>query len=331
MRALTTVPYGQPASICLTDVELRALRAGEVCVRMRATSFNGSDWEYVTGHPGYTRLFGFRRPRFSTYGSDVAGEVVAVGPKVEGLAPGDRVFGDVLGEFGALAQRAVVPAKHLQPMPEGLDHAEAACLCQSGAIAWHAMHFRGGPAAGARVLIVGGGGGSGMFLIQLAKRRGCHVTAIDNGAKQEFMRSMGADEVVDFTRTDFEQLDARYDFIVDLVAPHPLHVYRERLDPGGTYVVVGGPVGRMLWTLVAGPFVGLFGGLFGGRRTMRVLAVPQNAGLLDMAKLVVDGELQVVIDRRYPLDQAAEALRWFGQGEACGKVVVEMPGAAGES
>lgn len=315
MKAVVYDRYGGPERLRVEEFPKPVPAPGEVLVAVAGTSVNLSDWECLTGTPLYARLGGLRSPAVRTLGSDIAGVVEGVGNGVTRFRPGDEVYGDNLGLKGGFAQYAVAPATALAHKPERLTFVEASTIPQAGAIA-----LQGTVKArmGARVLINGAGGGSGSFAIQLAKRTGAHVTAVDNGSKLEFMRAVGADEVIDYAVEDFTRASKPFDLVLDLVAHRSVFAYRRSLTRGGTYRCVGGSVGTLLRVLTAGSMVGPATG-----RSLGVLAVKQGPAHFEpLAALVAEGEVQVHVDRTFSLDQVPEALAYVGQGRALGKVVV---------
>lgn len=314
MRAVVQDRYGGPEVLRVEDVPVPSPAAGQVLVRVAATSLNLSDWECLTGSPLYARIGGLRTPARPTLGSDIAGVVESVGEGVTRFAPGDRVFGDNLALKGGFAELALAPEPTLAPLPEGLDFVEASTIPQAGAIALQGM-ARVRP--GARVLINGAGGGSGTFAIQLAKERGAHVTAVDNASKLDHMRSLGADAVVDYEREDFTRGEP-HDLVLDLVAHRSVLAYRRSVTRGGTYRCVGGSVGTLLRVLTAGSVLGLATG-----RSLGVLVVKEGPEhFLPLAELVTAGDVRVHVDRTFTLDDVPEALAHVGAGRALGKVVV---------
>ncbi|TPV96313.1 MAG: NAD(P)-dependent alcohol dehydrogenase [Myxococcales bacterium FL481] len=320
MTAMVYQAYGPPESIAVTTVDTPTPQRDQVLVRVKAASINLSDWEMLVGRPLYSRIWGLRRPRFRTLGSDVAGTVVAVGSAVAKLKPGDDVFGDIMGHFGGFAEYVTVPAAVLYAKPAELEFVTAATLPQAAVIALRGIWDRGQLVAGQHVLINGAGGGSGTFAIQLAKARGATVTGVDNEHKQDYMRSAGADHVVDYRREDFAAHHRRYDLVLDLVAYRPLSVYRRILTPRGRYFLVGGSMTRLLQAACVGPLLSLVGG-----QRLGVLAVePQPDDFARAARLTIDGTLRPHVERTFPLRGVAEALRRVGEGHACGKVVVTM-------
>ena len=317
MRAAVHDRYGPPEVLRIEDVPTPTPVKGQVLVEVVATSINLSDWEGLRGSPAYARMGGLRSPSRRTLGSDIAGRVSAVGDGVTRFRPGDEVYGDNLALMGGFAEYAVAAESALAPKPPGLTFAQASTLPQAGAIA---MQGTVGAAAGRRVLINGGGGGSGSFAIQLAKRLGAHVTGVDNGAKLEFMRSLGADDVLDYRREDFTRREPGYDLILDLVAHRSVFAYRRALAPGGRYRCVGGSVRALLRVLT----VGVLAGRLTGRRLGVLVVRPGPDAFRPLADLCLAGEIDIHIDRTFGLDDVAAALAHVGEGRALGKVVVEI-------
>ena len=315
MQAVVYERYGLPDVLRVEDVPIPSPAPGQVLLRVAATSINLSDWEGLRGSPFYARLGGLRSPRRATLGSDIAGIVEAVGQGVTRFKLGDDVYGDNLQLMGGFAQYAVAPESVLALKPPELTFAEASTIPQAGAIA---IQGTVGASTGRRVLINGAGGGSGSFAIQLAKRAGAHVTGVDNADKQAFMRSLGADEVIDYRRNDFTRGNEPYDLILDLVAHRSVFAYRRALSLGGRYRCVGGSVPALLRVLTIGATVGLVTG-----RSLGVLVVkPGPAYFQPLTDLCVAGHVDTHIDRTYTLDEVPEALAHVGEGRALGKVVV---------
>jgi NADPH:quinone reductase-like Zn-dependent oxidoreductase len=313
--------YGPPEALRQVDVPRPTPGASQVLVKLHAVSLNGSDWEGLRGRPAYARIGGLIRPRRKILGSDIAGQVEAVGPKVTRWKPGDEVFGDNLALLGGFAEYACARETALAAKPAGMSYEEAAAIPQAGVIALQGIRRRGRVQPGHRVLVNGAGGGAGMYAVQLAKVAGAHVTGVDNAGKLEFIRSLGADEALDYTRVDFTRTGERYDLVLDLAGYRSAFAYRRALAPGGRYLFVGGAVPSLLQVLLVGPLI--------GRRDdkrVRVLAVhPNTDDLLAVADLCQAGAIRTVIDRRFSLAEAAEALRYLGEGRNNGKVIVTIP------
>jgi len=318
MKAVVYTRYGPPDVLRVTNVATPVPKDNEVLVRVAAVSLNRSDWETLRGKPLYARIGGPFRPRHHVLGSDIAGRVQAAGPRVTLFRPGQDVFGDILRHMGGFAQYVCVPESTLAPMPAGMTYAEAAALPQAGAIALQGIRDKGQVQRGQKVLVNGAGGGSGMYAIQLAKLHGAEVTGVDNAEKLEFMRSVGADHVIDYTREDFTANGRAYDLILDLAAHRSAFAYPASLVPGGRYLYVGGSVTTLLQALLAGPVIGRADG-----RKIRLLAVRLGVEhLAPMVELCQAGKIATVIDRRYPLSETPAALRYLGEGHAKGKVVI---------
>jgi NADPH:quinone reductase-like Zn-dependent oxidoreductase len=244
--------------------------------------------------------------------------VEAAGRHATRFRPGEDVFADILSHMGGFAESVCVPETALAPMPAGMTYEEAAALPQAGAIALQGIQDKGQVQPGQKVLINGAGGGSGMYAIQLAKLNGAEVTGVDNAEKLEFMRSLGADHVIDYTRDDFTSNGRSYDLILDLAAHRPAFAYQRSLMPGGRYLYVGGSVATLLQVLLIGPVIGRAEG-----KKIRLLAVRQGAQhLAPIVELCQAGKLATVIDRRYRLSEVPEALRYLGEGHAKGKIVI---------
>jgi len=315
MRAVVADTYGPPESLRIEDVPTPSPTTNQVLLRVVATSINLSDWEGLRGTPLYARIGGLRRPARRTLGSDVAGYVEAIGSGVSRFRVGDEVYGDNLELKGGFAEYAIAPEAALAHKPEELTFAEASTIPQAGAIALRGI---ASVTQGQRMLINGAGGGSGSFAIQLAKRAGAHVTGVDNAGKLEFMRTVGADHVIDYRDEDFTRTAEPYDLVLDLVAHRSPFAVRRALAPGGRYRCVGGPVRTLLPIVTIGSIIGRL-----TRRRIGMLVVrqgPEHFGPLTDRCLA--GDIAIHIDRTFTLDEVPEALRYVGDGHARGKVVV---------
>ncbi|MGW4766882.1 NAD(P)-dependent alcohol dehydrogenase [Nocardia sp. NPDC004278] len=316
MKAVVYDRYGGPEVLSIAEVPVPSPGPKQVLVQVHATSINLSDWETLRGTPLYSRIGGLRAPRRPVLGSDIAGRVEAVGSEVTLFAPGDEVYGDNLMLKGGFAEYAVVPESALAHKPASLSFAEASTLPQAGAIA---LQGTAGIAAGMSVLINGAGGGSGAFAIQLAKSAGAHVTGVDNAAKLAFMRTLGADEVIDYLAEDFTRAGP-YDRVLDLVAHRSVFAYRRSVARGGRYRCVGGTTRALLRLTTVGVVTGMVTG-----RSLGVLAVKEGpAHFTPLADSCVAGRIGIHIDRSFSLDETANALAHVGAGRALGKVVVEI-------
>ncbi len=316
MRAVVQHRYGGIEHLELTELASPSPAADQLLVRVLAASLNLSDWEGLTGRPAYARIGGLRRPARPVLGSDVAGVVEAVGAGVTAFAPGDEIYADNLGLKGGFGELTVVPAEAAAPKPAGLTFAEASTIPQAGPIA---LQGTAGAGPATRILINGAGGGSGAFAVQVAAAAGAEVTAVDNHTKLDFLRSLGADHVLDHHTTDFAATGERYDVILDLVADRSIRACLGALRPGGRYRAVGGPVS----TLVPLTLAGLALRPLTDRRIGLLMVADGPERFTPMAERVLAGEVAVHIDRTVGLAEVPEALAAIGAGRAIGKIVVE--------
>ena len=256
MKAVVYSRYGPPEMLRLEEVDRPVPKDNEVLVQVRAVSVNASDWEILRGKPLYSRIGGPFRPRYRTLGSDIAGRVEATGPGVTRFRPGDEVFGDNLSLMGGFAEYARAAEKSLALKPTGMSFEVAAAIPQAGVIALQGIRRKGNVQPGQRVLINGAGGGAGSFAVQLAKVAGAEVTGVDGTAKLDFLRSLGADHVVDYTHEDFTRTGEHYDLVLDVIAHRSVFDYRRAIAARGQYLYVGGSVSTLLQILTMGLLIG---------------------------------------------------------------------------
>jgi NADPH:quinone reductase-like Zn-dependent oxidoreductase len=320
MKAVVYTEYGSPDVLQLKEVERPVPKDDELLIKVHAVSVNRSDWEGLIGKPLYARLAGLRKPGRPILGSDIAGRVEMAGKNNRQFQPGDTVFGEMEDYHGGFAEYACTRGTAWALKPAGLTFAEAAAIPQAGVIALQGLRDHGQVQPGSRVLINGAGGGAGSFAVQLAKYHGADVTGVDSTDKLEFMRSLGADHVIDYTREDFTKNGQQHDLILDLIAHRSVFAYQRALRPYGRYVAVGGSVATLVQILLLGPWIRRATG-----KTLRVLAVRRNRhDLTSIAALCEAGAIVPVIDRRYRLSDVPEALRYLGEGRANGKVVITV-------
>ena len=323
MKAFVRDRYGAPEVLTLEEVAKPAVKAGEVLVRVRAASLNQGDLDYLYGRPFLTRLgIGLRRPRSPRLGFDAAGEVEAVGQGVTHFKPGDEVFGD-LTQFGhgTFAEYVSAPERAWATKPPSLSFDEAATLPQAAILALQALRGGGGVTPGDRVLVNGASGSVGPFAVQIAKAFGAHVTGVCRTSKIDFVRGLGADEVVDYTREDYAQGRERYNWIVDVAGNRSILECRRALKRRGVYVMVGGSTSRICGCLFLGPLISL-----AERKKMGFLWWKpfRQEDVVLLTGLIADGKVRAVIDRTYPLDELAEALQYLEAGHARGKIVITV-------
>ena len=324
MKAIAQDRYGSVDVLELRDVEVPEVGADEVLVRVHAAGAGPDVWHIMTGQPYFARLMlGLRGPKEHVRGWDVAGTVEAVGANVTTLEVGDEVMGVAPGSF---AEYAVGKADKLVRKPERLSFEEAAAVPVSGCTALQALR-KAGVGPGQTVLVIGAGGGVGTLTVQIAKALGARVTGVASTDKLDLVRSIGADEIIDYTREDFTDGSRRWDVIVDTAGRRPLRKLRRAMTPKGTLVIVGGDGGGR-WT--GGFFRGILRGpllsLVVGQRLCGLSAKENQADLLALAELIEADSVTPVVDRTFDLVEAADAIRYLEQGHPRGKVVVTVQG-----
>lgn len=323
MRAAARDHYGPATNVRVRTVPRPEIADDEVLVRVHAAGVDRGVWHVMTGLPYPIRLagFGFRAPTIPVLGTDVAGVVEAVGAAVTRFAPGDAVFG--MGQ-GSFAEFVAAPEDKLAPKPTTLNFVQAAAMPVSGVTALQAMRDKGGVEAGHKVLVIGASGGVGTFAVQVAKALGAEVTGVCSPHKAVIVRSTGADRVIDYTREDFAADGPLYDVIIDIGGNSPLARLRRALTPTGTLVITGGETDgrwlggndRQIRAVLLSPFV---------RQTLRTFVASEtHADLQVLAELAETGKLAPVIDRTYPLADAAAAIQHVADGRARGKVVLDV-------
>jgi NADPH:quinone reductase-like Zn-dependent oxidoreductase len=333
LKAITQDRYGSSEVLQLADIEKPTPGDDEVLIRVRAAGVGPEVWHVMTGRPYFVRLMGFgvRKPKARVIGRDVAGSVEAVGSQVTGFTPGDEVFGSCRGALAEYAcasvgdESGVNDGGVLAPKPANLTFEQAAGISTSGCTAVQGLRDAGGLQAGQSVLIIGASGGVGTFAVQVAKALGAQVTGVCSTAKMDLVRSIGADEVIDYTREDFTEQPPPYDLILDTAGRRSLSRLRRALAPGGTLVIVGGEGGgrmtggfeRQLMAAVLSPFV--------PQRLRSLTAVDRRKDLLFLKDLIEAGQVTPVVDRTYPLDEADKALTDADEGHGRGKKIITVP------
>ena len=322
MQAITLDRYGPPEVLRLAEVERPVPGQGEVLVRVVAGSANPRDWHLMRGLPYVARpQMGLRRPKFRLPGSDVAGVVEAIGAGVTRFAAGDEVFANV--EEGGFSESTSVPEEVLAHKPANLTFEEAAAVPLAAITAVQGLRHAG-VREGHRVLVVGASGGVGHFAVQIAKALGAHVTGVSSTPNVEFVRSLGADEVIDYTREDWTEGGPRFDVILQLGGTTPARVARRALKRDGVLALSSGegggrwlgPMPRIVASMVLSPFVSQKVGPF--------LAVASAEDLETIRTMIESGALRPVIERTYPLDETAEAIRKVETAHVRGKLAVSV-------
>ncbi|WP_246067507.1 NAD(P)-dependent alcohol dehydrogenase [Paenibacillus koleovorans] len=321
MQALVCDSYGTPDDLRLEEVVIPVPKEHEVLIAVHAASVNSWDWDLLRGRPYLTRLGAFRKPRYRILGADVAGRVIAVGVAVERFRPGDEVFGDLSGcGWGGFAEYVCATEAALTLKPEGVSFEQAAAIPQAAVLALQGLRDKGKLAGGQQVLINGAGGGVGTFGIQYAQLLGAEVTGVDRGEKLEALLAIGADHALDYQLEDFTLSGKQYDLILDVVGVRSVMDIKRALKPGGSYVMVGGTTPRILQALLASPITSRLE----RKKVSLLLHKPNHNDQLVWKSYVEAGQVKPVLDRVFPLSDAAQALAYFGEGRAIGKVVVSM-------
>ncbi len=336
MKAITIDRYGPPDVLQLREMKNPIVEDDDVLVKIRAASANPYDWHVMTGLPYIARAqFGLLRPKTTGMGADLAGTVEAVGKNVKLFCPGDEVFGEVDGEvpgqpmleLGSFAEYVCVKEGSVVHTPKGLTFEQAAAIPLAGHTALRGLRDQAGVVPGQRVLINGASGGVGTFAVQIAKALGAEVTGVCSTRNLDMVRSIGADQVVDYTREDFVQGGQRFDVMLDNVGNRKLSECRKVLRPGGAYLASFGqpghrwfgPMLRLVWMAATSAFVSQNMVTLTTRRT--------REALLDLKGLVEEGKISPLIDRTYRLEEAVEAMRYLEKGHARGKVVISVADA----
>ena len=316
MKAIVQDGYGSPDVLVLREIAEPVGGDDRVLVRVRAASVNAADWHLMGRLPHLIGML-LRTPRTSVRGMDMAGHVGAVGKNVTQFKPGDEVFGTGIGAF---AEYATAPEDRLAPKPRNLTFEQAAAIPVAGLTALQGLRDKAHLRPGQRVLIYGAGGGVGTFAVQIAKALGAHVTAVSSTRNVDLVRSIGADEVMDYTKEDFTKRGQRYDILFDIGANRSFADCRRVLAPNGTLVLVGAASG--LWTILSRLLKAQLMSRIGNQRITSFLARVRHEDLVVLKELVEAGKLSPVIDRQYPLSEVPDALRYVGTREARGKVVI---------
>ena len=319
MKAIVYTKYGSPDVLQLKDVEQPTPKDDEVLIKIRAASVNAYDWHFLTADIFLIRFMGggLLKPKDTRLGADMAGRIEAVGRDVKQFKPGDEVFGMVQGGF---AEYTCAPESSLALKPINTSFDEAAAIPMAAITALQGLRDEGHIQAGQKVLINGASGGVGTFAVQIAKSFGTEVTAVCSTRNVEQARSIGADHVIDYTKENFTKSGQQYDLVFAANGYHSLSAYKRTLTPRGIYVMAGGTMAQIFQSMLFGSLMSETGG-----RTMGGVSAKRNqADLAFLKELVEDGKVKPVIDRRYPLSEAAEALRYLGEGHARGKIVITM-------
>jgi NADPH:quinone reductase-like Zn-dependent oxidoreductase len=334
MKAMVYHTYGSPDVLQCEEVAKPVPTDNQVLIRVHAAALNALDVGLMKGRPYVARFFfGFPNPKVTRPGRDVAGEVEAVGSSVTRFKPGDAVFGACTGNSwmdiadGAFADYACTVEKALAKKPSNITFEQAASVAVAGLTALQGLRDKGRLQPGQKVLINGAGGGVGTFAVQIAKALGGEVTAVSNSKNVDLMRAIGADHVIDYTHEDFTTNRQHYDIIFDCHPNHSPLACRRVLNSDGIYVAVGGPTGHLAGAIVrmlTTVFIAFVVSRFASRKLVMFVAKVNKEDLITLGELMASGKVTPVIDKCYPLNETAEAMRDLDQGRARGKLVVSL-------
>jgi NADPH:quinone reductase-like Zn-dependent oxidoreductase len=322
MKAIVYTKYGSPDVLQLKEVEKPVPKDNEVLVKVQAASVNALDWRLMRADPFLARLYsGFLKPKNTVLGADIAGRVESVGKNVKQFQPGDEVFGDIFRcGLGGFAEYACASENAMVLKPVGIPCEEAAAVPVAAVTALQGLRDKGHLQPGQRVLINGASGGVGTFAVQIAKSFGAEVTGVCSTGNLDMVRSIGADQVIDYTQEDFTKNGQHYDLILAANGYHSISDYKRALSHKGIYVMSGGSEAQMFQALFLGPLISMMG----SKKISNLRMVSNQKDLFFMKELIEAGKVKPVIDRRYPLSEVAQAIRYLEEGHAKGKVVITV-------
>jgi len=321
MKAIVFETYGSAEVLHLQDVPTPKPKNDEVLLKVQTSSINDWDWGLLRGVPFASRaMFGLYKPHLQILGCDVAGTVEAVGSEVTQFEVGDEVFGDLCRcRFGGFAEYTCANASALIKKPSEMSFVQAAAIPHPGVLALQALNYRGALEPGQKILFNGAGGGAGTLAVQIAKSIGAEITVVDKGIKLEMLLHLGADHVIDYQEEDFTQGGKLYDLIIDVAAYRSIFDYKRALAPGGRYAMVGGPSPKIFQLLLLGPLISITSGA-----KLGLMVHQPNKDLGVLVELFEAGKMSPVIDRTYPLVDTAQAMRYYAEGQAQGKVIISV-------
>jgi NADPH:quinone reductase-like Zn-dependent oxidoreductase len=319
MKAIVYEEYGQPDVLHITEVAKPVPGDDEVLVKIHAVSINYVDWHVMTGKSILLRsMNGLFKPRKKILGDDIAGVVESVGPEVKHFKQGDAVFG--ICDAGGFAEYRCLPETSLALKPTSMTFEQAAAIPTAGITALQGVRDQGQVQSDQKVLIIGASGGVGMYAIQVAKSLEAHVTGVCSSRKMDFVRSIGADQVIDYTKHDFTQIEAGYDFIFAIAGDQSVFEYQRALLPGGTLVCAGGSTRQYFQALLLGPFISLYS----GKKFKSMFGNPTREDYQVLIELFESGKLNPNIDKIFPLSEVPAAMRYYGEGNVTGKIVINV-------
>jgi len=319
LKAIIYTKYGGPEVLEIKETEKPSPKDDEVLIKVHAVSLNDWDFGLLQGDFVNRILNGLRKPKRQILGSDIAGQIEAVGKNINKFKAGDEVYGDLSGRWGGFAEYVCAPEKALAFKPARMSFEEAAAIPQAAMLAVQGLIDKGKIHSGQKLLINGAGGGVGTFGVQIARLYGLETTGVDSPGKFDMMRSIGFDHVIDYTKEDFTKNGKRYDLILDVKTNRSMFDYARALSLNGVYVTVGGSMRRLLQALFLAPWISLV-----KKKHIRIVSLKTNKDLAYMNELFEKGKVKAVIDGPYQLDKFQEAFRTFDKAEHKGKVVITM-------
>ena len=324
MKAIVYTQYGPPDVLQLKEVQKPTPKNDEVLIKIHAASANPVDWRLLRADPFLVRLFaGLLKPKYKILGADIAGRVEAVGRDVKQFQPGDEVFGDIFRcGLGGFAEYVCVPEQAaVELKPAGMTFEEAAAVPLAALTALQGLRDYGKIQSGQKVLVHGASGGVGTFAVQIAKTFGAEVTGVCSTRNVDMVRSIGADHVIDYTKEDFTKSGQGYDLILAVAGNRSIWEYKRVLRPKGRHVMIGGgSMAQFLQVIFLGPWISMTG----SRKMTNFTAKGTKPDLASIKELLEAGKVVPVIDRRYPLRELAESLRYLEEGHARGKIVITV-------
>jgi len=323
MKAVVYEAYGPPEVLKIKELAKPSPKDDEVLIKVHAASVNYGDWAFLRGKPFLVRLMGagLFKPENTILGADIAGQVEAVGSGVTQFQPSDAVYGDISAcGFGGFAEYVCVPENPLALKPSNITFEAAAAVPMAAVVALQGLRDKGHIQPEQKVLINGASGGIGTFAVQIAKAFGADVTGVCSTRNLDLVRSIGADRVIDYTQEDFTQNGQLYDLILATAGYRSIFDYRRALSPSGIYVMAGGTMTQVFQAMLLGPWLSMIG----SKTLTNLAAKPNKKDLAYVKDLIEAGKVVPVIDRCYPLSEVADAVRQYGTGHACGKVVISL-------
>jgi len=324
MKAIVYKKYGSPDVLKFTEIKKPTPKENEVIVKVHASSINSWDWDLLSGKPYAARpMFGMLRPKHQIIGCDIAGIVEDVGKYVTHFKIGDEVFGDLSGgNWGGFAEFVCANENELFIKPKEITFEDAAALPQTGLLALQALLYHRKIQSGEQILINGAGGGVGTYGLQIAKLFDAEVTCVDKAEKLDTLTKLGADYVIDYEKEDFTQNGKTYDRIIDVMMNRSFFKYKRSLNPNGIYAVVGGKTHRIMQVALFGFLKTKYANKDG--KKLGLVLHKANKGLEYLTDLIESGKVKSIIEKSFPLNQTADAFRYFEENNFTGKIVITM-------